>query len=306
MPADGSSHSKGTRLKTLIIGNGYLGRALHREYQKSWPNLICLDHKTEPKVRLEDPRLDLISLPFSEYRWAIITSAITNVALCEEQREKSYQCNVLGTLRLVDQILSLGMIPIIFSSDYVFDGALGGYHEESLPNPLNEYGRQKREIEQSLTRLYGDQFLLLRLSKVIGKDPLDQTVVTSIAQKLLRKEKVRALRDQVFSPIFQEDVIQAILLLQKANARGLYHLCGAEKWNRLELAESIAKNLAIDKGWVQSISHEDLGEPFLRPKRTDMVCEKLKEKISFTPQSLRKYIQSLKEMSFEKSSGDRK
>jgi len=283
-------------MKTIVIGtSGYIGHALWEEYRKIWPDLPLLDHKREEKVRLESPRFDLLPYGYPEYQWAVVAQGMPRIAFCEREKQLSYQCNVTGTLTLIDQIRKKGMIPIILSSDYVFDGVTGGYVEDSPLNPLNEYGRQKAAVEEALPRICGQDYLLLRLGKVAGKELKGRTLLTEIMQQLFQGVIVRAAYDQQMSPIFLEDVVQGIQALQKIHARGGFHLCGREIWNRLELARSIAKSLKLDERLVQSISLDDLGESFLRPKRTDMSCKKFLKATGYPLNSIRYYIETLGE-----------
>lgn len=73
----------------------------------------------------------------------IHAAAYTNVNKAEEERDLSYQTNVMGTRNLASM-----NVPMLFiSTDSVFDGVKGQYSEKDLPNPKNFY---------SLTKLLGE------------------------------------------------------------------------------------------------------------------------------------------------------
>lgn len=278
--------------KTIVIGSsGYIGQALWKTYREQWRDLERLDRHSEPRIDLQCPRFDQLPFSFPEYQWAVIAGAMTKIAVCEKEKELSHQINVVGTLQLIDQILQKGMTPIIFSTDYVFDGKLGGYDEESPLNPLNEYGGQKAIVDQEVKRICQGNYLILRLGKVAGKDLNDKTLLSEMAQLLAQGKTVRAAYDQRLTPIFLDDVVQGILALQKIRAKGLYHLCGREIWSRLELAKAVAKKLNIEKPLIEPISLDDLGESFVRPKRTDMSSEKFIKATCYPLQSIRSYIE---------------
>lgn len=42
---------------------------------------------------------------------------------------------------------------VYISTDYVFDGANPPFHHDSPTNPLNEYGRMKRDGEDSVFKV---------------------------------------------------------------------------------------------------------------------------------------------------------
>jgi hypothetical protein len=46
----------------------------------------------------------------------------------------------------------MGICPILCSTDYVFSGKTGHSSEETTPEPLCEYGRQKTELERLLKK----------------------------------------------------------------------------------------------------------------------------------------------------------
>jgi dTDP-4-dehydrorhamnose reductase len=275
---------------TIVIGTGgFVGSALLEEYRKTNPSIPFLDRQREPKVDLQAPEFHRLPYRFPEYKWAVIASAITKIAACEQDKESSYQCNVTGTLLLIQQIRDQGLVPVFLSTDYVFDGVTGGYTEQSPTNPLNEYGRQKALVEKAVVS--HPNSLVIRLGKVLGREFRGKTLLSEMVDHLLSGRKIRAAYDQRMSPIFLDDVIRGILILQNLDARGLHHLCGTEIWTRLELAQFIAKRLAVDGRLVESVSLNDLGESFLRPKYTDMQCSRLIQEMGFHPSSVRHHIE---------------
>jgi dTDP-4-dehydrorhamnose reductase len=76
-----------------------------------------------------------------------LPAALTNVDFCEENRDPSYTINVKGVKNVVDTSNKIEARLIYFSTDYIFDGTAGPYHEDSTANPISEYGRQKLEAE---------------------------------------------------------------------------------------------------------------------------------------------------------------
>jgi len=78
------------------------------------------------------------------------SAAYTDVAMAETERELCYQTNVIGTRNLA----SLGVPMLYISTEYVFDGEKGNYHEGDYPNPRNFYALTKLlgEYESRRTR----------------------------------------------------------------------------------------------------------------------------------------------------------
>jgi dTDP-4-dehydrorhamnose reductase len=265
--------------KTAIIGaGGFLGRELLMAYRARHPD--ALGTWREPTVG--EPRLDLaaadvapLRLAETGHQAAIIAAGMTNVAACQRDAQFAFSRNVTGTLRLASQLAALGLQTIFLSSDYVFDGARGGYDDDATQRPLNVYGACKAQVERKLPEVCGGNFLVVRLSKVFGLAPGDGTLLDEMAARLSQDRPVRAATDQVFCPTYVGDVVRAVLSLQAAGARGIVNVCAAEVWRRSDLAIALAGALGAAPALVEEITLRDLGEGFVRPRRTDMQCTKL-------------------------------
>jgi dTDP-4-dehydrorhamnose reductase len=282
--------------KTVVIGaGGYLGRhllAAHREAGSDalgvdvvgeWPHLLDLAAPDIRPLRLRE----------SGFEYAIIAAAVAGLARCEQDKEYTRARNVTGTLELARQLVQEGVTPIFFSTDAVFDGREGGYREGSPTNPLNEYGAQKAEVERRLPEVSQGRYLICRLGKVFGLTRGDRTLLDEMAGRLTQGQEVAAARDMIFCPVLVHDVIRAVLELQTVGATGLFNVCGLEVWSRFDLAQAVARALAADPALVRGVSLDDLREPFGRPKRTDMVCGKLRATIDLEFQPMAACIAAL-------------
>lgn len=264
--------------KTLVIGaQSYIGKQFYELYRQFNPDTLGTHYRSnlpEKKFDLLAPNIEPLKLEKGAYQWAVIAAANTNLSRCEAEKNQPFRANVEGTLYLVKELLKKEITPIILSSDYVFDGLTGGYTEESLKNPLNEYGRQKDLLEREIQRLSKGNCLIIRCSKIFGLKAGDQTLIDQIVSPLMLNQPIKAAYDQFFSPIYEQDVIAAVLKLQMLGCKGLYNLCGPEIWTRLDLARAIGNILQCDPTLIEAISLDDLKIPYLLPKHTHMNCEK--------------------------------
>lgn len=254
---------------------GFLGEALFNAYRRAYPDLIGTHYHEGPykKLDLSNPKLDTFDL--RGYNYAIISAAIPNIRSCELDPVRTHQVNVEGTLKLAEMLIEKKITPVLFSTDYVFDGQTGLYNESSIPKPLNEYGKQKAQLEQLISQSFKNQCLMIRLSKIYSTQKGDRSLLDEMIHSLVNGTPIRAAYDQIFCPIEINDVVNAIMHLQNKDARGLYHVCGHEAITRLELAQMISKKLKIEENMIQRISLDDLKEPFIRPKNTGMINQKL-------------------------------
>lgn len=272
--------------KTLVVGSdGFIGRHFLKAYQKNDPTTFGTTIDT---LNICQPTLKPFDLTGVEY--ALIVAALPRIAQCEQEKELTRRVNLTGTLELVQQLIDKRITPILFSTDYVFDGIAGNYNEESPLNPLNEYGRQKAELQKELPKICGDNFLLIRPSKVFGHTSGDGTLLDEMVTHLRLEMPIRAARDQFFSPLSITDLINGVIALQNKQSRGVFHICGT-KCSRFEIGQAIARRLSSNMSLVQSISLDDLKDAFQRPKDTSMICDKFNETTGIKIKPVMNYIE---------------
>ena len=151
-------------MRTLILGaDGQLGT----ELMKIFPDSVGSPHSGSRKLDIQDFAA-VSGLLFEESPELIINaSALTNVDLCEEEKTTAIRTNGYAVGNIVECARELNSYFIHVSTDYVFDGLIGNYNENSTPNPVNYYG---------LSKLIGDVFaqsyrksLIIRTSGVFGR-----------------------------------------------------------------------------------------------------------------------------------------
>ncbi|VFM96887.1 MAG: dTDP-4-dehydrorhamnose reductase [Candidatus Kentron sp. G] len=283
--------------ETIVVGaSGFIGRAFLAAYRQYDPTCAGTSHRPiEGLARLDlaSPDPAPLALTPGRYRYALLAAGVTRLTACEREPELAYARNVTGTLELCRQLHEMGLIPIWFSSDCVFDGRAGGYRDDAPVSPMNVYGRQKAEVEARLPEICGKDYLIIRLGKVFGLEKGDGTLLDEMAALLAGGQRVRAAEDQIFCPIWIGDVVDLVLKLQSIGARGRYNLCHREVWNRFELACRIARRMGADSSLVKKISLKDLGEGLYRPTKTHMVCERLSGEIPYAPRPIRGCIEQV-------------
>jgi dTDP-4-dehydrorhamnose reductase len=82
-----------------------------------------------------------VKLAFKKYQPDLVVqlAAYTDVAKAEYEKKLCWKTNVYGT----ELISRRSSFLIYISTEYVFDGEKGNYHEFSVPNPLNFYALSK-------------------------------------------------------------------------------------------------------------------------------------------------------------------
>src|SRR5205085_6266579 len=125
-------------MRILILGaGGRLGAALTREYREKF-DVVGFNHAQLDLAKPEPVRDKLSPL---EFDLLLNCAALTNVDLCESQREQAFAINA-EALKVLAEICSNKKAKLIhFSTDYVFDGEKWKpYTEADVAKPISVYG----------------------------------------------------------------------------------------------------------------------------------------------------------------------
>lgn len=268
--------------RTLVIGStGFLGRYFVNAFRSQHPDAPSTSRR---ELDVAHADLGVVSRVAEGCTHALLLAAIPQIDRCEQDPAGTRRVNVDGTLRVAEHLLTLGVTPVFFSSDYVFKGDTGGYADDAPTEPTTEYGRQKVEVEQRLRELGPERSLIVRLSKVYGTAKGDGTLFDAMAATLVKDGTIRAAEDQRFCPTFILPVLRAVLTLLEADVRGTVNVCSPRAMTRFEAATLLHERLG--RGRVERTTMAALGFAD-RPRDTTMRCARLESfAVNFEPGGL--------------------
>lgn len=145
---------------------------------------------------------------------------------------------LINALGVIDRINPDAKI-IYISSDYVFDGKVGGYTERDNPTPVTNYGKLKTASEQLLLTL-GNKIKIVRSSAIMGKGGI---FFEWMLNELKRKNEIKAFSDIYFSPTplqFFNEIIGKIILDYNHLDQSIIHISGGKRLSRYEFIKFIA------------------------------------------------------------------
>lgn len=272
--------------KTAIIGaTGRIGRVFLEEHRKVYSDCVGTRKNSSGEglhyFDLLYPDIAPLKLVESGHRNAIIAAGIARLAVSNNDKDLSKKM-VEGTIRLAAQLAKAGIKPVYISSDTVFDGRKGHYADEEPLHPVNQYGREKAEIETGLKEVCQGNYMVARLSKVFTLVKGDKTIFDEMAAILMSGGMVRAAYDQILSCTLLSDAVNAVNLLLAKDFKGVVNVSSPEVWSRYDLAVEVADRLGVDRARVERISLEDLKESFERPKNSSFKVEKLIRETSYS------------------------
>ena len=173
----------------------------------------------------------------------INTAALTNVDLCEDEKELCDHVNSIAVGYLADVALEVNAHLIHISTDFIFDGEDGPYKEEDTPNPLSYYGLSKLKSEELLYK-HNVDWTILRTIIVFGvAENLSKGNIVLWAKGALAKgDPLNIIDDQFRAPTLAEDLADACILAAKKKALGVFNASGKDIMSIYEIVERIAKH----------------------------------------------------------------
>jgi len=265
-------------VKTLILGaSGLVGGYLYREFAscgevkgttfpQSRKNLLILDIRDKSA---------LIRL-FSEYRPGLVLcpAAISNVEYCEKHPAETKQINVDGIRNVIQQVKDNRAKLIFFSSEYIFDGANGPYSEDDNPAPLNEYGRQKLEVEEIVKGELAD-YIIARTTVVYGWEMEGKNFVMQMLQNLGKGVPMNVPVDQLSSPTYAGDLACVVKDLVRKDEHGIFNIVGNRVISRYAFAKIVCSVFALNEHLLLPVNTAKLGQKAKRPLKAGLKIDKI-------------------------------
>ena len=280
-------------MKFFITGvNGQLGYDVKRELsERGYTDILA-----PTRVDLDITNEDAVKKMIREYRPSVIfhCAAYTAVDKAEEEQEKCYQVNVLGTKYLTEAAKEVGAKIIYISTDYVFDGTKEGlYQVEDKVNPVNYYGKTKY-LGENFVRAY-DNHIIVRISWVFGIN--GKNFIRTMLNLAESHKELNVVCDQIGSPTYTKDLAGLLVNMFLSNVKGLYHVTNEGYCSWYEFAEFIFKE-SRKKVKVHPILTKDYKTIAKRPLNSKLSKESLDDigmkRLPEWQDAVKRYIRELK------------
>ncbi len=287
----GSNGLLGQKLTSLILSSGRgeliaTSRGANRYSQKEGYLYAEMDITDAGQVRdtIRQFKPDAI----------INTAAMTNVDICQKEKDLCRLLNIEAVKILADVCSSENIHLIHLSTDFVFDGKSGPYAEDAEPNPLSFYGHSKADAEAVLLRS-SCRWTIIRTILVYGitADMSRSNIVLWAKSALEKREPLNIVNDQWRMPTLAEDLAEACLLAAERECTGIYHISGKDMMSIFELVQRIAAFWQLDSSFIRPVSSDSLGQNAKRPKKTGFILDKSIRDLGYHPHSFTEGLEVL-------------
>lgn len=210
-------------------------------------------------------------------------AALTNVDLCEKRPDLAHSINFVG----LENLVKIFNGPIIqLSTDYVFDGKIGQYSENSSVNPINEYGKTKLKAENFLQENSKDSLIIRTnvLYDYISKS--SASFLNWVVKSLQDGEKINVVDDQWNNPTWTKSIAVLIDRAIKRELNGLIHWGDYDYISRFDFANKIADTFKLKKNLIQPIKTFELNQIALRPLKGGLNTDMAKSILNLEPSKI--------------------
>ncbi len=185
---------------------------------------------------LKNPDFELFKK--KQFNFTIFFASISNIEFCENNRDETYLINVINTQKSLKVFSKISKKVLYISSNCVFDGKKPFMTVDDITNPMNEYGRQKLEVENWIKSNLKNTSIL-RASKIIHPQ---FDLINEWKNKLDKKKEIYPYVNKFLAPTSIKNVIKKIEFIRRNNESSLHHCKSNKDLSYYEFALDIFGN----------------------------------------------------------------
>ncbi|KAK9806933.1 hypothetical protein WJX72_007947 [[Myrmecia] bisecta] len=305
LPAEASATPK----TVLVVGgSGFLGQFLVQELAAQY-RVGFTYHSTEVPVFKGAVKSFWVNMATGEglqesldelgpVDCVINCAALAAVLACEKDADAARAINV--PTKLLDALdvhkSTYGKEPLLIhvSTDQVYDGTKSWWSENDGANPINAYGRSKREAEVTVQDRWPAHYIL-RSSIIYGPQcpvAVSRLLFLQFIIKALSEGKPTTFFDDEYRcPIYVKDIIEICkVLIERGRSdpdikHRLFNMGGPERLSRADMAYAVAEVHGYDKSLVKCAPSSSVNRGVPNPADLSMDVKRLVSelKVKLTP-----------------------
>lgn len=288
-------------MKVLVIGaSGQVGGALLRALNSIGHDAIGT-YTSFPieglvPLNIEDSEAveELISSIGPD--WILCPAGVTNVDYCEKYPIDAQKGNMEYPMKAALFGREIGSGFVYYSTEYVFDGKNGPYNEKDKPNPINHYGLSKLSAEKEIMEKL-KRWLIIRTTVVYGPERQQKNFVYQLLRNYRSGKTMNVPVDQISSPTYNWDLAMATieLLEKQKHDWGIYNIAGPDILDRYSFACIACDVFGIEKGFLQPVTTDELGQRAQRPLNAGLEIDKALSEIKTPLKGVREGLEAMKQ-----------
>lgn len=272
--------------KLMITGaSGFLGWQVVRTAPPDWRTIGtwhghpagCFPKTEAVQLDLTDRDASWKALKAIQPDAVVHLAAASSPAFCEAKPNESRRLNVEATAWLAEFCAERGCKFLFTSSEQVYDGEAAPFSERSVPNPKNEYGRQKLEAEAAVQAI-SPAAAIARLSVLFGQaGEGNKNFLRQWLETWRRDEAVTAFYDEIRSFLSGPSAAAGLFLLLEKGAEGVFNLGGDAAMSRYDFAKLAAEAHQLPQAKIVRKSQTEVETSVFRPADLILDLQKIRE-----------------------------
>ncbi|KAE9400519.1 NAD(P)-binding protein [Gymnopus androsaceus JB14] len=263
-------------MKVIITGaSGVLGSAIHHAFTNNTNQIhtvLALSHTrtTTGLLQLDLTHKDQVEKVFAEFKpdWVIHCAAERRPDVAEKDPEGTQKLNVNVPAHLAALAKSFKYTLVYISTEYVFDGTSPPYTPSAKTNPLQLYGRTKRDGEEAVLAVDGAKVVVLRVPVLYGPAPKNSDSAVNILLDIVQDQSGKQYKMDHYATKYPTNVVDiAGFLARLAESKPpipippILHYSAAEPFTKYEMCLVFAKILGLPHTHIvpQSEPESDAG-----------------------------------------------
>lgn len=192
-----------------------------------------------------------------------ICAGITDVSLCEKDKDLAYRVNLLGTVNLIDRLKRSGTHIVWFSSTHVWQTDERPTQKNPPFKPKNYYGELKSNVDSYLIES-ATNFSIVRFSKLA--DSLIG-LCRGWQSELDKFGRISAFDDHFIAPLTLPFLLEKLFMVVCGKISGTHHFTGAKNISYFELANKIWQDREIVpvSAMGQNVQPDRFGSLYVEP-----------------------------------------
>lgn len=245
---------------------------------------VSFDFKNSKELDITSEESISMTFKAKIYDYCINCAAYTAVEKAETEQEKADLINRKGVKNLALACKLNDTTLIHISTDFVFDGEKKApYKEEDETNPINFYGKTKRDGEIEIENIL-DKYFIIRTSwlySIYGAN-----FVKTILKLGRNKKELNVVCDQFGSPTHARDLAKAIIKIIKMKSQnyGVFHFSNIGSCSWYEFALKIFSVLKLQTD-INKIEAKNYPSNVLRPYYSVLNSKKIQSELNIQIQN---------------------
>ena len=203
-------------------------------------------------------------------------AAVVNLKVCEDNFSVARMLHVDVTRFLAKQNAKM----LYVSTDSVFNGEAGNYTEESLPDPLNNYGRTKY-LGELTVRANNKNSLVIRTNIFGYNNPLKSSLAEWALKEFKAGNQIRGYSDVLFNAIYTKHLAEIIVTLIDTDQNGLINIASKTQISKYDFLVSLANAAGFPSAKIGLLKFNiNENNSILRPLNTTLCVDRAQKFIN--------------------------